>query len=177
MPDVMTESGTEATGGRTTAVNTEQKIQKLISLAIFREVEAYAFYREVAEVVHDEEVKKIFMDLAVQEQEHEDRLDRFRSDPASMQPPPGANDLSISEEQNLPMLTCGMQPVEAITLAMKKEQQASEFYQKLSEMADDPDLGYVCETLSAMEIEHKNALEKIYMRLVRAGGKLSEDGW
>ncbi|MDD1671675.1 MAG: ferritin, partial [Methanomicrobiales archaeon] len=47
---------------------------KILSLAINREVEAYTFYRGIADKVKDANLKKIFAELAGEEVKHRETL-------------------------------------------------------------------------------------------------------
>ncbi|MBN1765383.1 MAG: ferritin family protein [Sedimentisphaerales bacterium] len=139
------------------------EFEKLISIAIKREIEAYEFYKDVAEKVDDKSVKKIFSDLAGQEMGHHDLLERYRMDQSiaiKFKAPP---DFKVAESVNEPLLTTSMKPADAIALAMKKEQQAVEFYRKLADMCDDPGVKDAYLNLANMETQHKSMLEKVFV--------------
>jgi rubrerythrin len=53
--------------------------KKIISTAIDREVDAYAFYHSVAERVKDPALKSLFAELAGEEKKHREFLQNFLS--------------------------------------------------------------------------------------------------
>ncbi len=140
----------------------KQHYQQMISVAIFREVEAYTFYREIAQKVRDPEVKSLFDWLADQEQEHEEQLDRIRSQPEL------AGKMTVALEGNLleepeaqPKLSVDMTPDEALALAIIKERQAAEFYESLSRRSEDDTICRLCLELAKMELGHEQALKRL----------------
>ncbi len=140
----------------------ESKYQKMLSLAIFREVEAYTFYREIAEKVHNPEVKSLFDWLADQEEEHEKQLDKIRSQPILARSMAVTLDGNLLEEpEPLPKLTVDMTPDEALALAITKERQAAEFYDSLASSAEDDSIRRLCLELSKMELGHEQALKRL----------------
>lgn len=140
------------------------QFEKLISVAIKREIEAYEFYRDVASRVDAPAVKKIFAELSDQEMGHRDLLEKYRMDPSVSIRFNAPADLKVSESvQEDPLLSIDMKPAEAIALAMKKEQQAVEFYRGLAEMTDEPEIQQTYQSLANMELSHKNMLEKVFV--------------
>jgi rubrerythrin len=71
-------------------------------------------------------------------------------------------DYKVSETVELPKLSLSMKPVDAIALAMKKEQQAVEFYTDLANQTNDSSIKQACLELAKMEAGHKNKLEGVY---------------
>jgi len=139
------------------------QFEKLIAIAIKREVESYEFYRDVAARVQDAAVKKIFEDLAAQEMGHRDLLERYRFDTTLAIKFQAPKDLKIAETVDAPKLSVDMKPVDAIALAMKKEQQALEFYRQLAALCDDPEVKENYLSLANMEMEHKKRLENVFV--------------
>ena len=139
------------------------EISKLFDLAIGREVEAYNFYKGVSERVEDPKVKEIFAKLASEEKGHEAVLQRFKGDPESVvtfKPPP---DYKVAESVEVPALSLEMIPADAIALAMKKEQQAVEFYTNLAEWSQDAAQRSTYQNLAGMERTHKARLESLFV--------------
>jgi rubrerythrin len=56
-----------------------------------------------------------------------------------------------------------MRPAEALALAMKREQEAAEFYLGLARAAADPALRAAFEDIARMELGHKARLEGMYV--------------
>jgi rubrerythrin len=73
------------------------------------------------------------------------------------------SDFKIAEATELPVLSFDAKPADAIALAMKKEQQAVEFYRALAQTALDNGLKQVLESLATMELGHKHRLETIFV--------------
>ena len=68
----------------------------------------------------------------------------------------------MAEEVELPELTESMKPADALALAMKKEQQAVEFYRRLAQNTTDNELKKLCLEMANMELNHKQKLENAY---------------
>jgi rubrerythrin len=140
------------------------EVEKLFSIAIKRELEANSFYSDVAQRVTGTEVKKVFQQLAEEEMGHFELLERFRNDPSlTMKIPAPAEDFKIAESEELPSLSVDMKPADAIKLAMKKEQQAVEFYRGIGSKTDDSELKTMFANLANMELGHKHRLENVFI--------------
>lgn len=79
-----------------------------------------------------------------------------------IQAPP---DYKVAETTELPKLSIDMKPADAIALAMKKEQQAVEFYRALGESATDASVKKIFENLTNMELGHKHRLENVFVEI------------
>jgi rubrerythrin len=142
-----------------------QEIEQALSTAIEREIEAYEFYRHVYERVNAESVKEVFQQLAQEEMGHREVLEKLKHDPTmvmKIQTPP---DYKVAEATELPELRIDMKPADAIALAMKKEQQAVQFYRALGESATDTQLKNIFENLVNMELGHKHRLENVFVEI------------
>ncbi len=141
----------------------QSQFEEIMSVATRREAEARDFYRGVAGKVSAAAVRELFEQLAHEEQNHFDALERFLHDPTMvMKIAAPSTDWKVAESQELPQLRLDMKPSDAITLAMKKEQQAVEFYQSLA-AASTPDVRSIFENLANMELGHKQKLEKAFV--------------
>ena len=141
------------------------EFEQIITVAIKREVEAYEFYRDVSDRVDDISVKNIFDELAREEKHHQELLEKFRQDPTAaikFEAPP---DLKIAESVEEPKLSIDMKPIDAFALAMKKEQQAADFYRGLADICDENevDLKDTYHNLANIELGHKHRLEKAFI--------------
>jgi rubrerythrin len=91
-------------------------------------------------------------------------IERFRHDPtALMKIDAPSRDWKVAEGETLPKLSTDMKPRDAIALAMKKEQQAVEFYRALSAASSDAEVKGLFDNLSRMELGHKRRLETIFV--------------
>lgn len=141
----------------------QAELIKLFDKAIGREQEAFKFYSGVAEKVKDSAVKEVFLQLAQEEKGHEEALWKFKADPTASVKFKAPQDFKVAESVELPELSLDMKPAEAIALAMKKEQEAVELYQNLSDWSTDATLKDMYANLSNMEQGHKHRLEKLYV--------------
>lgn len=141
-----------------------EEIRRQFDKAILREIEANEFYAKAAKTATDSGVRAIFTDLAGDELGHMELLERLREDPTlPMKMNKPAVDYKIAEEVDLPRLSIGMKPSEAIALAMKKEQQAMEFYSAMADGSPDGELKRIFQNLADMEAGHKCRLETLFV--------------
>ncbi|MBN2461233.1 MAG: ferritin family protein, partial [Candidatus Cloacimonetes bacterium] len=109
------------------------QFEHLIDIGIKREEEAHSFYQFAGSRINNRAIKKIFHELATEELNHKELLLQFKQNPAlhaRLQAP--SVEYFLAEETELPKLHQDMKPADALALAMKKEQQAVEFYKRLA---------------------------------------------
>jgi rubrerythrin len=141
-----------------------QELTRVFSLATQRELEANAFYSLVAKTSGNADVKKVFEQLAQEEMGHFELLEKLRIDPTlPMKITAPKQDYKLAEATELPAFSDAMKPADAIALAMKKEQQAVEFYRGLSDAATDTQMKDVFNNLANMELGHKHRLENVFV--------------
>ena len=144
----------------------EQSFEKLVSLAIQREEEAYDFYMKAAE---DSELKasaKLLEDLAGQEVIHKQKLEQALKE--------GVCDTftcsSVEELEKMDLdqylvdipLLPSSSPQDVLIVAIKKEAAANSFYKALSELTGNTRHRSVFETLAKEEDAHKTRLQNMY---------------
>lgn len=142
------------------------ELEKIFSIAVGREVEAHEFYKEVEKRVDDESVKAVFKQLAREELEHMELLEKLKADPSmpmKFETPP--KDFKVADATDLPELGIDMKPADAIALAMKKEQQAMDFYRTLADAAGEAELKNIFRSLADMELGHKQRLENVFVEI------------
>lgn len=141
-----------------------EEYKKVISMAVENEIEAYEFYTAVGEKVKDANLKSIFKDLAEEEKKHRNFLQGMLSQtkPLSFDE---AKDYKISETVDKPKLSVSMKPADAITLAMKNEEEAMNMYAELAKCSPDKEQKEMFESLSRMEQGHKVKLEGMYTNM------------
>jgi len=145
-------------------MNDSFDIEKLFVIATQRETEAYEFYAAAARKVADPNVQEVFQQLARDEKEHFELLERFRANPVKiMKISPPATDWKIAESESMPTLSTDMKPKDAIALAMKKEQQAVDFYRSLSSASTTAEIRFMFDNLANMELTHKHRLESTFV--------------
>jgi rubrerythrin len=141
-----------------------EQLLGLLDIAIEREKEAYNFYSEVAKTFKDRGLVTIFTELADEEKGHRNLLESFKQNPEKhfqMEAP--EKDYHLAEQTELPPLSTSMKPADAFALAMKKEQQAAEFYQDLAKRTSSDDVKELCLNLASMELKHKQKIENAYV--------------
>lgn len=137
-------------------------IQDIIDYAIEREKESYDFYTRAAERVDDKSLKSIFQELAAEEVSHKDFLEEFLRTGATEINIRDFEDYRVSETVDKPKFTEEMSFVDAVALAMKKEEEAMELYQKLANSTENPEKKQLFLDLAKMEQLHKTKLEELY---------------
>ena len=144
----------------------ENDLNKLIDFAIDQERQAFTFYKAAAEKVTNPGVKKIFLELAEDENGHANLLELYKNNKELSEIFKFQNiDYKIAETQDLPPLSITMKPSEAIAIAMKREQEASELYRALATNALNNSEKEALENLSNMELGHKHKLENIFVEI------------
>lgn len=140
--------------------------ESVISMAIDNEIEAYDFYYALSQKNLDSAMKNIFDDLAKEEKNHRDILTAFLRNPDKpLKFKPAPADFKVAESVELPPLSLDMKPVEAIALAMKKEEEAMKAYLAFAYESDSAEQKEVFEELAKMEQGHKTKLEDIYTNM------------
>ena len=144
----------------------ENELNKLIDFAIDQENQANAFYTAAAKQVSNPGVRKIFQELADDENGHANLLEMYKNNKAlgeifKIQ----TIDYKITETQDTPELSLAMKPSEAIAIAMKKELQAAELYRALADNAINDTEKEALLNLSNMEMGHKHKLENIFVEI------------
>lgn len=141
----------------------QSDFELLFQKAAAREAEAYRFYNDVAEKTANDSVKEIFLELARQEKGHEALMWKFKGDSTMELKFQAPHDYKVAETVDDPEPTADMKPVDAIALAMKREQRSMEFYQNIAASCTDPELKKVFESLANMEAGHKHRLENLFV--------------
>jgi len=139
--------------------------KKIVSTAIEREVEAYTFYRSVADKVKDKALKSLFAELAEEEKKHREFLQGFLSkDTSKMKFIPG-HDYKVGDALPSPALTVDLKPLEGLVIAIQKELEAMQMYTQFAHAAADTETQLLFSQLANMERSHKARLEDIYTNM------------
>lgn len=140
----------------------EQQFKKIITKAIGQEIEAYAYYSKVSEKVKDAGLKKLFKDLAKEEDKHKHTLEKYLAKAPGKMHFSEAADYKIVDQLPTPKLTPRLKPAEGLVIAIKKELEAMQMYTQLAMASADEAQKNVFLDLAAMERGHKSRLEDIY---------------
>ena len=139
--------------------------KKIISTAIDREVEAYTFYRSVADRVKDSSLKSLFAELADEEKKHREFLQGFLTKDAGKMKFTAGHDYKVGDSLPTPPLTADLKPLDGLVLAIKKELEAMQTYTRLAKAAGDTETQLLFSQLANMERSHKARLEDIYTNM------------
>ena len=139
--------------------------KKIISTAIDREVEAYTFYRSIADKVKDKALKDLFAELAGEEKKHRELLQgMLTKDIAKMKFDP-SHDYKVADMLPSAPLSIDMKPLDGIIVAIKKELEAMQMYTQLASLAKDTETQLLFSQLANMERGHKARLEDLYTEM------------
>lgn len=139
--------------------------QEILKMAIANEVEAYEFYSAVAEKNLEPQLKNLFAELAAEEFDHRKILEAFFNNPEKPLKFKKVDDYKVSETVAGSALSIEMKPVDAITLAMKKEEEAMNAYNEFARNSVNADQEAIFLELAKMEQGHKVRLESIYTNM------------
>lgn len=142
----------------------KQKVYNdILDLAIQGEIEAAQFYADVAAATENDFLKDLFQTFSAEEQKHRKILEGFRNDEAAAVAFEKVPDFHVSETVEEPVLSMDMKPVDAIALAMKKEETAMKQYTEMADACTDPDRKKLFLELAAMERGHKAKMESAFV--------------
>jgi len=140
------------------------EFQKIVSDAIESETEAHAFYTSAAGKVRDRGLKTLFRDLAGEELEDREFLERYRStEPRVMKFE--VHDYKVTDSLKTPDLSADMKPLEGMVLAIKRELESMTRNRQLAETTTDPGRKKLYTDLAAMAQANKGRLEDIYTNM------------
>jgi rubrerythrin len=139
--------------------------KKIISMAIDREVEAYTFYRGVADKVKSTALKSLFAELAGEEKKHREFLQGMLSKDITKMKFDASHDYKVADILPSPTLSVDMKPLEGIVVAIMKELEAMQMYTQLANLAKDTETQLLFSQLANMERGHKARLEDIYTNM------------
>lgn len=139
--------------------------KKIIAMAIENEVEAYTFYRGVADKAKNPTMKSIFSELAGEEKQHRELLQGMLTKEISTMKFDASHDYKVVDALPAPALKVGMKPIEGLVIAIKKELEAMQMYTQLASLAKDTETKFLFSQLANMERGHKARLEDIYTNM------------
>ena len=139
--------------------------KKVIEDAITKEIEAYTFYRGVADKVKDKALKDLFAELAGEEKKHREFLQGMLTKDIAKMKFDASHDYKVGDNLPTPDLNVGMKPLEGLVVAIKKELQAMQMYTQLAKLAKDTETQLLFSQLANMERGHKARLEDIYTNM------------
>lgn len=139
--------------------------RKILTRAVKEEVAAFSFYRRVADKAKDEGLKRLFAELADEEQKHRTTLEDLLAKPPQTLQFDASVDYKVADGVPMPELTVDLKPLDGITIAIHKELAAMQMYTQLAVRSTDADQKKLFTELASMERGHKARLEDIYTNM------------
>jgi len=152
---------------------TDLNPQEVLTVAIFVEKRNCSIYQHYARMFRgsDEEIERTFLEMAEEEQRHEEDLTAVYRKRFGDQPCP-LTDEDIREVVESPALEngeafiwSGIRIEDALRIGLRAEQQAADFYRQLAEMVTDLDLLALFVELAGVEVGHEEVLARRLARL------------
>jgi rubrerythrin len=134
----------------------------ILDFAIQREQEAQAFYRDLADKVKGQAMKKLLMDFVAQEARHEAKLKGVKQGRKSLGAGGTVPDLKVSQYLAQTEPKPDMDYQDTLMVAMQRERAAFALYTDLAAATDDTELQEVFSALAQEEAKHKLFLEREY---------------
>jgi len=143
------------------------ELTDLLDTALYREIASQALYTAAWDKTQDPGAKALIKELAEEELKHSQAIKRLKEkglEKGGWQRD-RISDLKISEYLIGPdtIEEAGLQ--ETLVFAMKREQQAIEFYSKMMSVMRDEAAKRLCAKLVQEELKHKLKLETLYDNL------------
>ena len=141
---------------------TDPILKNILERAIQSEEHSYTVYSHLATKVEKPETRKLLEGLAEQELRHKEMLESFEVDKIDSFEVPNVEDRKLTDFMEPTPLDPNATIQDVMLFAIKKEQSAYEFYQRMSEFAPSDDVKGLFDKLAGEEIAHKHSLESIY---------------
>ena len=146
----------------------DETLLEILDTAIYQEVAAQAVYRAAQSQTDDPAAVKLLKELEAEEVRHADWLKELRGGTARGENkcyPQLVPNLKLSEFLSAPntLDRAGLQ--ETLAFAIKREQDAIDFYSRLMGTLRDESAKNLCECLVQDELQHKFKLELYYEEL------------
>ena len=143
---------------------TFESFEVLIKFAIEKEREAAAFYTDLAKQTSFSGVKESLLEMAKEEKKHESLLKNLGDNKALVEEYKfkWIPDMKRSDYMVELKYEDGMNYVDILRLAMKREEQALKMYNELQKKTDNPENIKLLKVLCQEEAKHKLFLEGLY---------------
>jgi rubrerythrin len=136
-------------------------VNDVLDLAIAREIEAHDFYVELAAWAERPEVAAAFEELAAQEAQHRTKLEAVKAGHVTLEEQE-VGSLGIAETLDLTEPKANLTYLQALGVAMQREEDAFGLYTHLASMARDRDVKAMLSKLAQEEAQHRLQLEIEY---------------
>lgn len=143
----------------------QNEVSELLEAAMYKEIAAQATYEAAAMQLNDSGARKLLAEIAEEEGNHLQLLKDFKEKglDESIWDMAKIPDLKISDHLiGHDSLGEGSGIQDVIVFAMKREQEAVEFYSKMMSAFRTEESKRLCEALVQAELRHKRKLELMY---------------
>lgn len=140
------------------------ELNELLDLAMYREIVSQSFYIAGQARTEDPGARQLMKELAEEELKHSRWIRKLKEGGVDIKAWRGERvpDLMISEYLVDTNLAEGVGLQDVLTFAIKREQQAAEFYHKMMGILMEKNARGLCEKLMNEELSHKDRLETLY---------------
>lgn len=140
------------------------ELSELLDTAIYKEIASQAIYIAAQTKTEDPGAKVLMKELAEEELKHSQWLKKLKDGGMGQLPwhREKVPNLMISEYLTGADTVTGAALQDTLVFAMKREQQAVEFYSKMMGVMRDISAKHLCQTLVSEELKHKLRLETFY---------------
>ena len=137
-------------------------LDEILAFAVAREIEAAAFYAELAGKARFEAQRALLRELEAEERQHRLLLEKYRA--GCLLPPPGAPvpDMGLTASAGGEVFDPAASAQDALIVAARKEAAAADLYGRLAATAADSAAREMFEFLVRQELRHKFRLESEY---------------
>jgi rubrerythrin len=136
-------------------------VEEILRFAIRKEADSAAFYRMAADRSNPG-VKKMFEELAKEEDGHKKKLEKFDPKAIEAMEFKETRGLGISELMEDVPFSSDMSYADLVRMAIKNEERSQQLYTTTAQGVNDPSLKKLLQILAREESTHKERLEKIY---------------
>ena len=149
-----------------------QSTAEVLDMAIAEEEKAAKAYRELAAAVERDEVRKMLIRFAEEEEAHKEALMNVRLGDLEVfaKPWPEKSELLFLPQEG--ELAPDAKPSTVILAAMDDERRAFLLYTALAERSEDPGVKTLLGAIAREESHHWSSLEKIYDSMCRLGDEI-----
>lgn len=144
--------------------------EELLDFAIRQEEVSASFYRGLSGKVTRHWVSQMFEELAVEEEGHREKLLAVKSGSISKLPSDKVARLGLAGVLTVSDPTSDLSFSDALVLAMTREDAAVTMYNRMAEIATDPDLAGMLRGLAHEEAGHRLKIETEYDEQVLTQG-------
>jgi len=141
-----------------------KNLEDIVAYAVEKEREAAEFYETLSKNEEFSVAKKTFAEFALEERKHEALFADLGKNTEKLDSYDFKWIPDIKRSNYMTELTYepGMGYVDILRMAMKREEQALQFYNDIAGKVEDEQFFKACQFLAQEEAKHKNILETIY---------------